>query len=447
MRKLGLAELLPALVAGCVAACGGATKGDPGDSPAPAIETPGEPRALVCGESGAVALTNGLMPTLTPDFIGLYIVGTSGGQRHEPVLVESQGELCSGAEDRVACENDSQLLDPERPPLRPNHWGDSYVFIYSKGDEVGIVYDADDLRAFLGPIDTPNEAAVILWSTGFPLACGSINEDDSGYHARDTWEVNDCPFTDQELILHVAPDGTISQTAVGEPVVTSNSCAGRRPASLLAKAPSRHETPLGRHFADIAHLEAAAVVAFAILERELAEHGAPDELLVAARQALGDEMRHAEIMERLARRFGARPAPVELAKRGKRTLLEIAIENAVEGCVRETYGALVAHYRAATAEDAEIRNAWAAIAPEETEHAELSHALHRWLCSRLSDDERGLVHAALETALLTLRRESALEPEPELVARAGVADAKAATRLLDGLEQELRRRLFDRDAA
>jgi hypothetical protein len=440
MRKLGLATLLPALVAGTLPACGG--EADDGDTQP--IETPGEPQPVIC-KAESVSLTSGLEPSVETDFIGLY---SSSNTLDVVELVQSSGTLCAGASDRAACEAAAAAFDAERTGIHPYYWGPHYVFVYTSGDTVGIIYDAAELKAFLGAIDTPNEAALVLWSINRPLACGeTINEDEAGYYARGTWQVSDCPFTDQELLLHVARDGSTEQTAVGEPVVTSQGCAGRRPTCLVAAPPSSARSALGRYFAGLAHLESAAVVAFAILERELGERGAPAELIEASRKALGDEVRHADIMGRLARRFEAQPAPVELKKRRQRSLLEIALENATEGCVRETYAALQAHYQATAADDPEVRGAWAIVAPEETEHAELSHALHRWLMQKLSEEEREQVDGAIRQTLRALESELSVEPEAELVSAAGVPDAAQARRLYEALEKELFSTLLEQSAA
>ena len=52
-----------------------------------------------------------------------------------------------------------------------------------------------------------------------------------------------------------------------------------------------------------------------------------------------------------------------------RELEAIAIENAVEGCVRESFGALLATWQAKTAGDARVRAAMKRIARDETRHA------------------------------------------------------------------------------
>src|SRR5205823_2406284 len=140
---------------------------------------------------------------------------------------------------------------------------------------------------------------------------------------------------------------------------------------------------LGEHFARVAHLEAASVHAFVRLGRELDAHGAPKRLLDAAARAARDEIRHARVTARIARRFGASPPPARVRQLAVRSLAAVAIENAVEGCVRETFGALVAKWQADHAGDAEVATAMERIARDESDHAALSWAIAGWSAARL----------------------------------------------------------------
>ncbi len=54
------------------------------------------------------------------------------------------------------------------------------------------------------------------------------------------------------------------------------------------------------------------------------------------------------------------------------------MENAVEGCVRETYGAVRGLVEAQTSRDRGIRHARKSIAADECRHAELAWAVHAW---------------------------------------------------------------------
>ena len=56
-------------------------------------------------------------------------------------------------------------------------------------------------------------------------------------------------------------------------------------------------------------------------------------------------------------------------------------ENAREGCVRETFGALIAMHQAERAGDPIIRRAMRRIAEEETRHAELAWEVASWSAS------------------------------------------------------------------
>ena len=190
---------------------------------------------------------------------------------------------------------------------------------------------------------------------------------------------------------------------------------------------------VGALFAESARLEAASVTAFRILRRELGHHRAPVPLLNAACRAAVDEIAHTRITAALARRYGARPlASRTVAAPATRTLEEIAVENAVEGCVRETYGVLVARWQVTHAADPLIRRAMAGIAEDETRHTELAWAVARWVEPRLSRAARSSVHDARAAALESLRAEVAGGTEAGDFA-AGMPSAAVAQALVSGL--------------
>jgi hypothetical protein len=112
----------------------------------------------------------------------------------------------------------------------------------------------------------------------------------------------------------------------------------------------------------------------------------------------------------------------------------MARENYVEGCVRETYGALLAHHQATHAQDVGVRAAMGVIRHDETRHAALSWDLHVWLMSQLSEAERAEVESLGAEALLTLRAEcAAMSPDAAL----GLPSAETALRLLEGMTSGL----------
>lgn len=197
-------------------------------------------------------------------------------------------------------------------------------------------------------------------------------------------------------------------------------------------------TSLARFFGRLAQLETLSIRAFGTLAGELAHHDAPIELVEAARAARLEETRHARTTWRLAKRFGARPvrlAPSPVVE--SRSLLELAIDNAREGCVRETFGAVAAAYQARAASDDEIREAFSEIARDEAEHAALAWRIHAFCAARLDAAERRQLDSALRTAFDELRDEIARGDTAgaELQSVAGVPGRETALSALSALER------------
>jgi hypothetical protein len=205
---------------------------------------------------------------------------------------------------------------------------------------------------------------------------------------------------------------------------------GRRPAGFR-RGKSTSASPIGHFFARMAELEAASIGAFRSLAAELAVHGAPPELSRAARLAARDEARHTRLTRALAVRYGAEP-PRRLSSRKPplppRSLETVAAENAVEGCVRETFGALVAHIQAERAEDPAVRSAMREIARDETRHAALAWAMARWAEARLDEQARARVAKKRRREARRLARSTRSAVPPSLTRAAGVpttAEARA----------------------
>ena len=216
-------------------------------------------------------------------------------------------------------------------------------------------------------------------------------------------------------------------------------CEGRRPEGLGSDGALAVGVPaLGALFAKMAHLEAASVPAFERLADELAAHGAPERLVRAARRSAGEEVRHARVMEALAVQHGASMPDVTVAPFQSRSLEALAIENAVEGCVRETFGALLVQWQARCAQDATVRESLGTIAPDELRHAELSWAIDAWALGRLSVDARARVEAARREAWLALERDAEASHLPGAVARqSGLPSPEVARRLARELAQAM----------
>jgi hypothetical protein len=206
---------------------------------------------------------------------------------------------------------------------------------------------------------------------------------------------------------------------------------GRRPAGLRPGRSPRG-TSVSRHFEAMAHLEAASVHAFERLARELRAHGAPPALVRTARRSARDEVRHARLAGGLAKRFGGKPAKAYVRRHGVRSMGRMAKENAVEGCVHETYGALVALWQATHARDPHVRSCMRTIAKDELRHAALAWTIAEWAEQRLDASGRARVMAARSRALheLGLQVEAAA---PSLVRDVvGLPSCGEARALLDG---------------
>jgi hypothetical protein len=212
----------------------------------------------------------------------------------------------------------------------------------------------------------------------------------------------------------------------GEYVTCGAGCVGRLHEGARRDLAERCE-PIaetdGEVLARAAILEASSVDAFRALADELRERGAPTALIRDAERSARDEVRHARSMAALASAYGRearRPSP---ATRRVRPLVDLAIENAVEGCVRETYGAALAHWQAAQAHDPRVRAVMRGIARDESRHAELGWRIHRWACSKLSAvDRRRVTRARLAAARDLARSIDATRPRSAI----GVPDVHAA---------------------
>ena len=316
--------------------------------------------------------------------------------------VASVGERCAGASDLASCE--AEVLGGAR----------QRYLVTTEGDEV-VRYETDSaVRELLGRIDTPGEAVLLAWFDNRQLVCddsrrGAVREVEGGYEVVATSVEGGCGSVEvrRRHLLFVSTDGVIRE--IGAEILSEedmrNCVIGRRPRGLQMFESVSAGTALGDHLAEMAYLESSAVSEFARLAEELRAYGAPASLVSGARRAMDDEVRHAHDVGALARRFGGAPITAIVDECPRRSLRELAIDNATEGCVRETFGALVGTYQALAAADPEVRALMQQIAQDETFHAELSWAIHRWLMAELPEPHRAEVRAAQRAAVEGLRGE------------------------------------------
>jgi len=149
--------------------------------------------------------------------------------------------------------------------------------------------------------------------------------------------------------------------------------------------------------------EAASVSAFLHLRKELQNFAAPQELVNRTIQAAREEVHHARMIRGM---IPDAPFPkFEVCATSSRSLVDFAIENAVEGCIFEGFAALKALCIAKYAKEEMIRDVFTKIAEDELGHAQLADDIHQWVMSKLTSEEREQVQAAKRLALQALSEE------------------------------------------
>ena len=241
-------------------------------------------------------------------------------------------------------------------------------------------------------------------------------------------------LTSCELEVQMNPSDSSEGTVTLACRYVEDCAIGRRPPSFKGIR-GRGTSALGLWFSHVAHLEAAAVYAFAALHQELVFYQAPEVLQHGARRAILDEVVHANLAAQLARRFGGVFIPPEIEPFERRALAEIALDNAVEGCVGETYAALEATWGQHTSQDPLVRDVLAQIAEDETRHAELSWAIERWLREVAPETALWQQIEVERRARISKLRDEINETLPEpLISIGGRPSPTDAARLVDALD-------------
>lgn len=395
-----------------------------------------------CTASGSTSLMTGLTPAEAADYIELRRMPDGGGD--SGILVESTGTPCKTATDQTICMNvlagaisGQGFRVGDCVDFCPTH-----ILVVNKGDEVKVIDTVAGVKAFLAPVDTASEAVLVAAISGYTVSCnnaegGGVRDVGSGFEVLATRITASCDPIEKTLyVLAVDEQGNVTETQSEVIESESGACIGRRPCGLLAQK-AKGESGVGAYLASVAHLEAASVFAFENLEAELLHHGAPNELIEAARKARRDEVRHAKQMKEAAERYGGVVPSPQVMPMKMRSLEEIALDNAVEGCVRETFGALVGMWQSRFAQDPALRRVMRQIAADEARHAELSWAIDAWARTRLSSEAISRMEAAQKEAIAALSAEAHREEEPALVAMLGLPDRNASLALVAHFESSM----------
>ena len=174
---------------------------------------------------------------------------------------------------------------------------------------------------------------------------------------------------------------------------------GRRHAQIKSVQHIHTTDQLGRYFVQALHSESSSVAAFLQLRKELIHHQAPEELIRRCWEAAKDEVQHARIMGHMAQQFTDEKPKLEFGSFQQRSIYDLVLDNAIEGCIFETYSAFKAHHQAQKAESISIRDIMNIISADELRHAQLSWDIHHYFISKLSLQEQRTILEAQKEAL------------------------------------------------
>jgi len=369
------------------------------------------------------------------------------------------GDPCAAATEKGSCESQLQnIAFPSDGGFADPDSGRTF-FVVARAGKLELVSNRAQLIGLIGLVDSKQDAAALLWLDGWGAACSKIQAQGKSFVLPKLKLGLLCPpgmahyWPLAEPIAHVPQGyekegnyrlqvdahGAVKPTYLGGAAKSGAGfgvACGRRPSGMelvaavaSAECPDAHHAAaeVGAYLAECAQLEAAAVIAFELLACELSAHAAPAALIERCLSAVEDERRHTRLMTAAARRYGVEPTRPAPLTRALPTLIELARENVVEGCVRETWGALSAALQARTARDPQLAALYASIAPDELNHAELSWDIHDWLAERTDSAELLLEHARVARA--ELLREQA-DPSAAVRSLAGAPDCATARRLI-----------------
>lgn len=379
-------------------------------------------------------LVIGLQPTEATDYVALHV---TYGEGSASTVVQADGTACPGQSAQCLGAVDAGVDGGIR--AGGGQTGAIYLHLTTTlNDEVKVLLTIDEVKAFLGTIDTPSEAALLVALAGYSSNCSSNNYSKvTGGYLVYAEEGQTCGDDVRGHQVFVSTEGNIDVRFTEVVVEGNDGCAiGRLPSGLCGLQRFQGHD-VGAFYARVAQLEGASVAAFEQLTRELRHHNASQDLIDYAEAAVRQEKRHAILTSALARKYGRQPEPPLVQPTSVRSLEAIALDNAVEGLVRETFGALVAHHQASHAADPLMREIARVIADDETAHAGFSWALHEWLLSRLDEEGQARVERARRAAVVSFAPDLCAPVSAEVVRLAGMPSEDSARSLYAGLTQAL----------
>jgi len=194
---------------------------------------------------------------------------------------------------------------------------------------------------------------------------------------------------------------------------------------------------LGQYLVDMTAMETAAITAFHYLSLELEAYDAPQALIARAREAVIEEARHAEMAAQLAAAYDLDMKEVTVDAFTLRPLYQIALENAVEGCINETFAAACGLWQSELAQHDVFRMAIGDITEDELGHAALSWDIHQWVMPQLSQVEQERIRVAQAEAVDNLVNDFKQESNPVLQQAFGLPTKDDAARLFAELKDSV----------
>lgn len=258
-----------------------------------------------------------------------------------------------------------------------------------------------DLRFYDQPEDNPYQYVC-------ERMCDAAPDSNAG-----PWSLNDIENCEMDLIENwkevvgavqeQGRDDLLPQLKVQVGVVQCNGGLTRIMFGRAATTPAQYEEldiDWGGYFSRLAQEEATAVFAFGELLDHLQRWEAPTSLQDWCGQIIDEERVHALMMSGLAHRNGQQSARIQFPSMNQVSMKEMAIHNALTGCIGETWSAVLLRYQSEHAP--KYNGVFKRIAKDETAHAEFSWALHEWLMSQLTEDEQTEVLEAMREMLSSL---------------------------------------------
>ncbi len=274
---------------------------------------------------------------------------------------------------------------------------------------------------------------------GFLLACTTPNDLCGD---NDLCDVSQCQFNVDHWECSGAVCGrpfVVDAAMVTAPVVARDDWRG------LVRAPEVDEATAARladYWTRIGQVEHASVASFAQFVLQLLAVGAGPELVLAAQQALADEVEHARLAFALASLYagtGVGPGPLAIA--GAVPVVDLAgvVEAVIrEACVGETLAAFEAREAAAQATDPGVQAALRRIAGDEQRHAELGWRFVQWALAAdasLHARVQATFAAAVSEARTGVARDAAVAPASELRAHGVIDESLRAEIWAHGLRE------------